>query len=500
MKVVVYLPRMGYATGEMPHLRKPPKNYMPGQNLYYLFTACKNLGHQTKVIDGNWSSDPVKEILDFNPDKILISSTTPCFEDALNITEKLSETRYYGEIYIGGPHVNLNTSSREFLLPKSRNIIYTPIKSSFTTFDWVPQVFPEQSIFEVLGLPKDDAQKFILENINDKQILSTDELEPYIFSLFKPEFKWINDTYNPPDIVSTMQGVEIRYSIITSIGCSNSCSFCGNPFIYKINFKSEKVIRDILTEYKLNNINRLSVHDMFFFMSIKHAKMVINLFKEFNMDFSIQTCLENLNEELMDDLADANVKRVLIGIENPFSKTLDKKVDLNKVFRLLDHADKLKLQDCFKLSYIVGLPDISLANDLSLIRHIVTKIKKRNLPLTNLQVNLYTPYRPDPNKIYIKYEDKNPSNKSKNTIFILTKLSYTYWGLLPVGIGSEKDLTIQMTLCDIVYNEIYSEFKVKYLQIREKYLNDLAKSYPDLINNIPSFQESLRTYYESLVV
>ncbi len=50
-KVIVLMPRLGYTTGEMPHLRNPPKNDMPGQMLDDLDTACRNLGCGVKVVD-----------------------------------------------------------------------------------------------------------------------------------------------------------------------------------------------------------------------------------------------------------------------------------------------------------------------------------------------------------------------------------------------------------------------------------------------------------------
>jgi radical SAM superfamily enzyme YgiQ (UPF0313 family) len=505
-KAIVYLPKMGYATGEMPHLRKPPKNYMPGQNLYYLYTICKNLGYQTKVIDANWITDPLEKIVKFNADKLFITSTTPCFEDAINISTNLLERNYSGQIYIGGPHVNLNIEDRQFMLPKMKNVTYLNVKNSITTFEWIPKAFPGRSMFEVLGMPENDAKEYIIQRIqNENETPTIDNLEPYIFSLLKPESEWIKDTYHNPNIIPEMKNIEIRYSMITSIGCSNKCSFCGNPYTYQVNYKNERILRQILTEFKSNNINQVTVHDMFFFMSLEHARMVMKIFKELDMNFSIQTCLQNLEEELMDELAVAGVKKILIGVENPFSKTVDKKVKFDKLFRLLDYANTLKLKDCFKLSYIVGLPDMDYEIDLALIKHIIDNMDKRNIPLTNLQVNLYTPYRPEPDLTYIKYEEKDMTRnimyqlQDRRIIYILFKLPYRYWGIFPVGIGNEFDFTKQMKLCDLIYNHIYKEFVNQYLQVRQDFLKDLETFYPKLMKFVPSFDESKNEKFDNCV-
>lgn len=145
MKVVIYMPELGHTTGEMPHVRFPPKNYMPGQNLYYLYTACKNLGYEPHVVDGNWSREPFDRILSFQPDKVLISTATPTYEGTLKAIEGIQERGYTGEIFVGGPHVSLNYGLREFLLHKIENVTYIPTINSFSAFEWVPTVFPGRS-------------------------------------------------------------------------------------------------------------------------------------------------------------------------------------------------------------------------------------------------------------------------------------------------------------------------------------------------------------------
>ena len=83
-KVAIYFPELGYASGEMPHFKYPPGNYVIPQVLFYLYTAIKNLGHDVIVVDGNFTKDPAARLLKYCPDKILISSTTPSCNNSFN--------------------------------------------------------------------------------------------------------------------------------------------------------------------------------------------------------------------------------------------------------------------------------------------------------------------------------------------------------------------------------------------------------------------------------
>ena len=153
--VVIVMPELGLTTGEMPHVRFPPKNYMPGQALYFLYTACRNLGYFTHVVDANWSKAPTSRILSFQPSKIFITTATPTLTGTLKIIRELKQAGYSGEIYVGGPHVSLNFLLRNFLLADltaEEGVTLLPTIKSTSTFDWVPIAFPGRSPFEALGM------------------------------------------------------------------------------------------------------------------------------------------------------------------------------------------------------------------------------------------------------------------------------------------------------------------------------------------------------------
>lgn len=506
--VVVFMPKMGHTTGEMPHLRNPPKNWMPGQNLYYLYTACRNLGYPTRVVDANFSQDPVSETLLFNPEKILVSTATPTFDGTLSAIAELRANGYHREIFVGGPHVSLNRGYREFLLPELDGVTYLPIVKSISTFEWVPKVFPGRSPFEVLGLgSKERAQQYLAERwTSDTGKSPKSNLEHYLFTYFKPSIEWLEDTYRGDHVRPMMRSIPLRHSVITSIGCSKSCSFCGNPYIYRIGFKNKEIIREIVRDYKANGIDRISVHDMYFIMSLGHAKDMMTVFQEEGMKYSMQTCLENLSEDLLDRLKESGLQKFLVGIENPVSYTVGKSVELERVHWLLDQVEERNLAGV-KLSYIVGLPGVALECDLALLYHIVSEVKARAHPLEDLQVNLYTPYRPESDTRYIPFGESGPGRRlsvlplvgtGAKTIYILTRIPYRYWGSFPIGLSRPDDLYTQMLLCDVIYSEVYTEFLQPYLRLREQYVHEVRERYPDLVRYVPDFESSVDRYRNTI--
>ena len=505
-RVIVYMPRLGHTTGEMPHVRKPPVNWMPGQSLYYLYSAIKNLGHEVRVIDANWSVDPIQEVLDFGADKVLITTASPTFEDTRRTVRVLRARGFRREIFIGGPHVSLNAGLRDWLLPPLEGATYIPLVGSRSTFDWVPTVFPGRTQFEVLGAPDGEARQRLREWVHadtGSEPVAQSRLESLIFTYFAPSMAWMTDTYTGEHIRDDMRALPIRYSTITSIGCSKTCSFCGNPYIYRIGFKRKEVVRSILREYKRFGVDRVSVADMFFVMHMPHTRDMMDVFREEGVSYSMQTCLENLTDELLAELKESGLQKMLVGVENPVSYSVGKRVEIDKVRWLIDRSRELGLGGA-KLSYIVGLPGVGLPADFALLDHVVQEVVARRHPLQDLQVNLYTPYRPEDDTQYLPYGEPGQRDHGSpraggaaQRIYILNELPFSYWGSFPVGIRDAQDLFRQMVLCDVVYDVVYTDFVPEYRALRAQYVEDLGRAYPDLARHLPTFDESRGVYRTS---
>ncbi len=122
-------------------------------------------------------------------------------------------------------------------------------------------------------------------------------------------------------------------------------------------------------------------------------------------------------------------------------------------------------------------------------QHIINEVTSQGHPLEDLQVNLYTPYRPELHTHYIPYGETAPTEGQ--SIFILTKIPYSLWGSFPIGFAQEEELRTQMILCDVTFEMIYTEFKDKYLEARELYLQELSRYYPHFDPFLPTYAESV---------
>jgi radical SAM superfamily enzyme YgiQ (UPF0313 family) len=494
MRVAIVMPRYGVTTGEMPHLRWPPKSAMPGLNLYYLHTACANLGYQPMVVDSNWSVDPTGRILAHRPDVVLISTATPSFAGTLEAIASLRERGYGGPVFVGGPHVSLNWARRDSLLPSLPGVRYVPIIGSSSTFEWVPRVFAGRSPFEVLGCGEVEARRRLEDRLraDGGPVPEPGALEPYLFSYFEPAIEWMATTYRGDHVRPELRGVEIRHSMVTSVGCINSCSFCGNPYIYKPGFLAGSTLRRLVRAYRRQGIQRVSLADTYFAMNRSHARMVMQVMREEGMTFSMQTCLENLDDSLLAELRASGLRKFLVGIENPVSRAVDKTVKFDKLYWLLGAVERNGFEGV-KLSYLVGLPGVSLEQDLALLDHVIGEVVSRGHPLFDLQVNLCTPYRPEAGWEYIPYRP-GAGDAGPRRSFLLEALSFRYWGSFPVAIANARALRDQLCLCDIIYDRVYTQFVDRYLEVRAEYCQDLRRHYPELAAVLPTFDESCQIY------
>lgn len=467
MKIVVYFPAYGFATGRMPHYR-PVDQYAVPQSLLYLATAVERMGHDVLAIDGNVEGDPVEQIVGHDPRKVLISTTTCAFENALKVITELDRRGYDGEFFVGGSHPSLNLGLRDWLLPWKDRIQYIRSAGHNSIFSWVPEVFDGKKL---------DAS----------------------FREFRPKVELIVDIYKPD------RDWRFRHvcgekallcpSLVTAIGCTKGCTFCANSVMYDIEFMDETVVDDTLAAFVKMGVRGVAVQDMHFLMNLSHARGVMRLMNRHDLLYGVQTCVESLTAEILDELADSGCNGLLVGIENPASHTLRKEVQLDIVPWLLREA--VGRRGIFMLySYIVGLPGVSMGADLSLLRHIQEKLLTVGYPAHYLQCNLYTPYRPLAPGQFAPYEEEAVS-VGKDVEYVLDRLPFHYWGVLPVALSDTTDFHRRMILCDLVAYHIYSTWFDRYLALRGHYAAILERFYPKLAMETPSLEESLAAMADS---
>jgi radical SAM superfamily enzyme YgiQ (UPF0313 family) len=418
VRVAIIFPHVGYCTGWRPHLATEVKNgstYHIAQALTYLYTTARHYERDVRVFDFNFDSfeSNMAELAAFGADKVLISSTVNSFDSTREICAAVYVRLPGAELHVGGPAV----SSNYYLRPRLVQV-GVPCRYDVTNrdiFAWTKAV-----------LGRDDGLKF--RNL-------------------QPDNTWIGETY------TAEQRESIRYTVVSSIGCTFKCSFCLNPKVYDINYKSPEVLRaEIIDLRHRYGADSVSFADPFFFMRERHAQDMIEIMDSESMRWSQQTTLSTLTPDHLEQMAATGCTSVLCGIENFSTSEIDKPVDAAVFEDRLKIARSLGIK--IKPSFISGLLDMSFEQDVAQINYIADLINAGLVENNNIQSNIYTPYIPDK-------RDR------------LLDVPFRFWGVMPVTADDEDDWARNLELCDLIYERIFPETVARYQEVRAEYLEIL---------------------------
>ncbi|HAM39144.1 MAG TPA: hypothetical protein DCP53_07115 [Elusimicrobia bacterium] len=110
MKIILLFPKWTLDYGIFAHFAKKASTWPP-LNLAYLAALAEKMGHEVKIIDGQVEDisleKMINQVLDFKPDIIGITATTPFFHLACKLAKGIKKTNDNTPIVIGGPHVTV---------------------------------------------------------------------------------------------------------------------------------------------------------------------------------------------------------------------------------------------------------------------------------------------------------------------------------------------------------------------------------------------------------
>ena len=418
MRVVIVFPHVGYCTGWRPHLATKVENgatYHIAQAIPYLYSISRQYTPDVRVVDFNFGEheDNLRRVLDYRPDAILISSTVNSYDSTRELSKAFAQGRPDAKIFIGGPAVSSNYFLRPELLKVDADVEF--VVTNKDIFAWAKKVFGE-----------------------DKQLK---------FRHFPVDNSFIRDTY-PEDALTN-----IRYCVVTSIGCTYKCSFCLNPKVYRVNYKDPELLRTEIAWLQDNlDVDAISVADPFFFMREKHAAEVMDVLEERDIKWSQQTCLVTLTDENLQRMAETRCSSVLVGIENFTSGEINKPVEVEQFEDRTKVAKELGIK--VKPSFISGLLDIDYDTDVAQIHYIRSIIDRGLVENNQIQSNIYTPYIPD----------------ARDRIL---DVPFKFWGVMPVTAKDEEHFEKNLSLCDLIYEQVFPETLDRYREVRAEFLDYL---------------------------
>lgn len=274
-----------------------------------------------------------KEISDFNPDIIGLTSVTAKIDSANKISKISREILgKRTKIILGGPHAQ---GMRDF------NPDYD---------------FGENYDFIVTHIPG------LINRKPDKSLLLS------------------NGDYPKKDLST----------ILTSTGCPYSCTYCCNSLSNKrVYFRSIESIEEELREIKENigEEGKVIIADDSFFSYPKRFHEIGGLFKKIGLKFNGNARANELSPDKIKEFIENGGRRISVGIESGSQEVLNR---IKKNITIEQILNGSKLLNEFNLPwtafFIVGFPFETLY-DLKLTEEIIYKTKP-----TFASINKFTPY------------------------------------------------------------------------------------------------------------
>jgi len=400
------------------------------------------------IIEG---ADPLKDIVNFNPDVIGFTSDTFAYTKTLKQVKILRKKFKKTPFILGGVHITAMPESLD------QSFDLGVVGEGEITFKELLELFkergnfPKKSLKKIKGLIYHNRDK-IMKTEKREQIKNIDEL-PYPARDLTP----MNEYYLKDQL--NLFGVKRLATLMTSRGCPYHCVYCGSPAQWGgVRFHSpEYVIGEIkmlLEEYKVDGI---MFWDDLFIASEERVEKMVSLIKKEGLDkkltFFGYARANLINERICRVLKKMNVKRLIFGFETGSERILGylKKYSVT----VADNRRTVKL--CRKYGiitssgFITGTPGET-----------ITDLKKtydfmKKYPLDNTQIYFLTPFpgvetwrlaekeglvsnEMDFSKLFVQlpllrlsdfFRKENPS-LIKNRIFLNTKYknSKEYLGLI----------------------------------------------------------------------
>jgi len=188
--------------------------------------------------------------------------------------------------------------------------------------------------------------------------------------------KELNELSIPWNLINPQEYIQNKsFTIITSRGCPNKCSFCYNTLLNNVwrGWSAEKCREEINKVMDLG-ANKINFYDDNFFANPSRIRELFSYFKENNIKWKAELRVDRLNESLAEEAHNSGCSQMYFGVESGSQKVLN---ILNKnisIRDILNSAVITKDKDIIAdYSWMIGIPGENkddVKNTLSLIKRI----------------------------------------------------------------------------------------------------------------------------------
>ncbi len=362
----------------------------PPLGLAYLASMIKD-EHEVKIIDSNVLNygfeDIKKELKNFGPDIVGITSTTPSIYEAYKVADIAKKVNENCIVVIGGPHV---TFLPEEVLMECKSIDIVVLGEGEETFRELVNAVER-------GLPLEDVKGITFR-----------KHEKIVVTKPRPPIKDLDEIPFPSlDILPVekyeLQGVKYM-PIMSSRGCPFRCYFCASSRIFGGCWRCrspKNVVEEIELIHDKFGIRNIEFVDDTFTLSERRVEEICKEILKERLDISwgASSRVDSINRELAEKMRKAGCWIVYLGIESASQEILNKTGKRITVDQVIKAVKTLKEAGIKVLgSFILGFPEETVKT----AEQTIALAKK--LDLDYAQFSILTPY---PGTSLYEYAKKN---------------------------------------------------------------------------------------------
>jgi anaerobic magnesium-protoporphyrin IX monomethyl ester cyclase len=344
-----------------------------------LSAVLKQAGHDTSLayLFGSYDTKPLMDrIEEFSPDLIAITTTSFQYKYIRRILEEIKHKGIF--TICGGPHISL--APQELERTSGLNAICLGEG--------------EEALLELVNNLQNGSDINNIRNIwvKDSRGIHKNPCRPLIQDIDSLPFG-DRELFDYQDIVNSDYD---RAIFMSSRGCPYSCAYCCNSGLRKlqdgkyVRFRSIKnildEIKEVISKYDVRSIY---LNDDVFTVKAKYVEEFCISYKEkIGYPFEINTRVENLSNNMLEDLKDAGCYRIAMGIEQGSEKfrkeILNRSMSNAKIEKAFELTKKFKIRT--KTFNIVGFPFETYKT------HMETVNLNRKVQPSSLVIYIFEPY------------------------------------------------------------------------------------------------------------
>lgn len=376
MRILFLYPKWTGDYGLFSHFAKKAGVYPP-LNLAYLAAIAEDLGHQVRIIDAEVESMPCSEMVnsavDFKPDLIGMTATTPFFHFVEEAAHRLKKSLPEVPILLGGPHI---TVLKEEAFKDCFDYGFIgEADASFAQF--LKSYSVKKTTEEIRGVLTRDKGGIVYSGDADPVMDMDALLFPALHLLKTEKYK-----------IGTLKGMKNFSTIMSVRGCPFQCIFCSTQVFGKnVRRRSpELVVRDIKRIKEKFKISHFIILDDTLTLYKEHILEICDRLvrDRVGITFEGSTRANLVDEEIVDKLKKAGLIRLSFGLESvdpQIRKIMRKEVPLDSYIKANQLTNKYGIETLN--SCMIGLPGETretIKKTLSFLRD-SRQIKQANLSI-----------------------------------------------------------------------------------------------------------------------